>query len=287
MSSTHICSQCGVQFQPADEPPERCPICDDERQYVHPAGQRWTTLDELRATHHNLVRDLEPNLTSIRTEPSFAMGHQALLVQSPRGNVLWDCVTLIDDSTVEAIEARGGLTAIAISHPHFYDSMVEWSQAFGGVPVYLHAADREWVQRFDPCLVFWEDESLALGDGDDLTLVHCGGHFEGSAVLHWASGAGGRGVLFTGDTIAPMLRPEIVTFMYSFPNMIPLCARAVTKIVEAIEPYRFDRIYGIWFDRVVGSRAKSVVKRSAARYLKAIDASRVVRSTRYRKPSQL
>ena len=26
----------------------------------------------------------------------------------------------------------GGIAAIAISHPHYYTSMVEWSRAFGG-----------------------------------------------------------------------------------------------------------------------------------------------------------
>ncbi|MHC4990050.1 MAG: MBL fold metallo-hydrolase [Planctomycetota bacterium] len=268
MSVAYLCAQCGVQFAEADEPPSRCPICDDERQYPHPAGQTWMTLAELRATHTNLVRILEPGLTSIRTEPTFAMGHQALVVQSPHGNLLWDCVSLLDEPTIEAVRALGGITAIAISHPHFYDTVVEWSRTFGDVPVYLHAADRRWVMRDDPCLVFWDGEARVLND--DFTIVHCGGHFAGSAVLHWAGGAAGRGVMLTSDTIAPMLRPDSLTFMYSFPNMIPLSAPAVRKIVRAVAPFPFDRLYGIWFDRVIASNAKAAVQRAAERYLRAI-----------------
>ena len=273
MNQAYLCATCGVQFEEAQRPPEICPICEDERQYVPRSGQEWMTPAQLRSTHHNRVRSLEPGLTSIQTKPHFAMGHQALVVQSSGGNVLWDCVSLLDEPTVDAIAALGGLTAIAISHPHFYDTMVEWSRTFGDIPVYLHTADRDWVMRPDPCLRFWDGESCALND--DLTLIHCGGHYEGSAVLHWASGADRSGVLLSGDTIAPMLRPDVVTFMYSFPNMIPLSGDKITRIVRSIEPYTFDRLYGIWFDRVVGPEAKSVVRSSADRYRRAIGAARL------------
>lgn len=172
-----LCKACGVQFDAADAPPGRCPVCEDERQFVGWNGQEWTTLDELSGGHRNKIEEEEPGLVGIGTTPKFAIGQRALLVQSPNGNVLWDCVSLIDDTTVEAVRRRGGLAAIAISHPHYYASMVEWSRAFGGVPIYLHAADRHWVLRPDPAIVSWEGESRRLHDG--LTLVRCGGHFEG------------------------------------------------------------------------------------------------------------
>jgi len=43
------------------------------------------------------------------------------------GNILWDCVSLIDSDTVARIQALGGISAIAISHPHYYfvDGRVE------------------------------------------------------------------------------------------------------------------------------------------------------------------
>ncbi|MCX6050661.1 MAG: MBL fold metallo-hydrolase, partial [Chloroflexi bacterium] len=193
---------------------------------------------------------------------------RALLVQAPTGNVLWDCLSLIDDAAVAAVQALGGLAAIAISHPHYYSSMVEWSHAFGHAPIYLHAADRVHVMRPDPAIVFWEGESQTLGEG--LTLVRCGGHFDGGTVLHWAAGADGRGVLLTGDIVNVVSDRRYVSFMYSFPNLIPLNAPAIQQIVTALQPYTYDRIYGAWSDRVVAHDAQAVVARSTARYLRAI-----------------
>ena len=105
---------------------------------------------------------------------------------------------------------------------------------------------------------------------DGVTLIRCGGHFPGSDVLHWAQGADGRGALLTGDTMQLAQDRRYVSFMYSYPNMIPLNARAVAHIVQMVEPFEFDRIYGGWWDYVMPTGAKSAVKRSAERYIKAI-----------------
>ena len=268
MINNYICITCGVQFAATDDPPAHCPICEDERQYVHPDGQRWTTLAALRETHHNELTEWEPGLWGIQTVPKFAIGQRPLLIQAPSGNILWDCHSLIDDATVAAVEKLGGIRAIAICHPHFYDSMVAWSHAFGGVPVYLPAADQQWVMRPDPVLHFWEGDTLELADG--ITVIRCGGHFPGSSVLHWVAGAEGRGVLLTGDTITVVADRRFVTFMYSYPNDIPLDATAVNRIVATVEPFQFDRIYGGWTDAIVQSGAKTAVLRSAERYIKAI-----------------
>ena len=262
-----ICVTCGTQFAETPEPPARCPICDDERQYVGWQGQQWTTLERLRTDHHNVFKLEEPGLTGIGTEPGFAIGQRALLIQTPDGNVLWDCVSLVDEATVAAVRALGGLKAIAISHPHFYSAMVEWSRAFD-VPVYLHAANRAWVMRPDPAVLFWEGETQPLPGG--LTLVRCGGHFAGSATLHWPGGAEGRGALLTGDTIYLVSDRRYVSFMRSFPNLIPLPASAVQRIVDAVEPFAFDRLYSAWFDRVLAADAKAAVRRSAQRYIRAL-----------------
>ena len=153
-TTAFICLTCGTQYPPAAQPPRSCPICEDERQYVGLNGQQWTTLQALQEDHHNLIRSVEPGLTGIGTSPSFSIGQRALLVQTPGGNVLWDCISLIDEATVSAVNALGGISAIAISHPHYYSSMIEWSRAFNA-PIYLHAADREWVMRPDPAIIFW------------------------------------------------------------------------------------------------------------------------------------
>src|SRR5690606_11658126 len=136
--------------------------------------------------------------------------------------VLWDCIPLLDPALVEMVKGLGGVTAVAISHPHYYTSVVDWSRAFGGVPVYLHAADRRWVMRPDPAISFWDGDTKSLGDG--LTLVRCGGHFDGGTVLHWQGGANGQGALLTGDIIQVVADRKHVSFMYSYPNYIPLSA---------------------------------------------------------------
>jgi hypothetical protein len=169
-----ICTACGTQFPPSDTAPQQCVICEDERQFVPPRGQTWTTLAALAAGYLNAYREHEAGLIGIGTQPSFAIGQRALLIRTPRGNVLWDCISLLDAATVTLINALGGLKAIAISHPHFYTTMVEWSRAFGDVPVHLHANDQEWIMRPDPCLQLWHGDTLQLMP--DVTLIRCGGH---------------------------------------------------------------------------------------------------------------
>ena len=259
-----ICVTCGTQYPETNDPPASCPICEDERQYIGHDGQQWTTLEALREDHDNVIREVEPNLHGIGTEPKVAIGQRALLVRTPAGNLLWDCITLIDDATVEAVEALGGVDAIAISHPHYYASMIEWSHAFDA-PLYLHAADREWVMRPDESIIFWEGETRPLFG--DLTLVRCGGHFPGGTVLHWPAGAAGRGVLLTGDIINVVADRRCVSFMYSFPNLVPLSPAAVRGVVE---PFDYDRIYSAWWGTVVQAEGEAAVTRSADRYIRAI-----------------
>jgi hypothetical protein len=267
LRTNFICKTCGTQFAATETMPEHCPICEDERQYIGFNGQEWTTLEALQADRHNAIRPLEAGLLGIGTEPAFAIGQRALLIQTPKGNVLWDCISLIDQATIEALKAQGGISAIAISHPHYYSSMIEWSQAFNA-PVYLHADDRQWVMRPDPAIVFWEGETCALLDG--LTLIRCGGHFAGGTVLHWRDGLDGKGLLMSGDILTVVQDRRFVSFMYSYPNLIPLPKSKIQQIVSAVEPFPFERIYGAWWERVVMQDAKAAVHRSAERYIKAI-----------------
>jgi hypothetical protein len=122
-----ICRTCGTQFPPSEQQPETCPICRDERQYVGYQGQQWTTLAQMQKDgFYNEFKEHEPGLIGIGTTPSFAIGERALLVQNEQGNVLWDCMSLLDDETIAEIERLGGLTAITISHPHYYSIGVKW-----------------------------------------------------------------------------------------------------------------------------------------------------------------
>jgi hypothetical protein len=265
--TAYICATCGTQHAPGDGPPASCAICDDERQYVPRGGQRWTTLDALQRAHRTSYRRLEPNLMGIGMDPPFAIAQRALLVQSPKGNVLWDCIPLLDQAAIDIVGALGGITAIAISHPHYYTTCVEWAHAFA-CDVLLHEADRRWMMRPDPAVQFWSGDTLRLHDG--LTLIRCGGHFDGGTVMHWPAGADGRGALLVGDIVQVLPGEKLVSFMYSYPMLVPLDAARVRTVVDCIAPFPYDRIYGAWWDRVIDDGGRSAVERSAARYVERL-----------------
>ena len=266
-----ICTACGMQYAETAQPPGRCVICEEERQYVPPRGQTWTTLQSLRTTHANAFREYEAGVIGIGSTPSFAIGQRALLVRTGKGNILWDCIATLDDATVTLLEGLGGIDAIAISHPHFYTTMVEWAHVFGA-PIYLHAADRQWIMRDAAAIALWDGETKTLWDG--VTLIRCGGHFEGGTVLHWAGGAQGRGIVCSGDILTVTTDRKWLSFMRSYPNLIPLSARSVERIGAALEPFAFTTIYGHYFDRVIEKDAKPVLEASVARYVAAVEGRR-------------
>lgn len=256
-----------MQYAPTPEPPAHCPICEDERQYIGWSGQQWTTLDELRGENRrNEVDEIEPGLSYIATRPPIAIGQRALLVHTPDGLVMWDCITLVDDASIAALRERGGLRAIAISHPHFYACMAEWSRAFDECPIYIHTADRQWVQYRAPGLRLWEGETQEIAPG--VTLINTGGHFDGSTALHWADGAEGQGLLLVGDSLTVVMDRRYLSFMYSYPNLIPLSEAAVRRIAASVRPFPFERIYGAWDGRRVAAAGKEAVEKSAERYIR-------------------
>jgi hypothetical protein len=203
-------------------------------------------------------------LVGVGTEPAFAIGQRALLVPYGDSNIMWDCVTQLGDAGADAIERRGGLAGIAISHPHYYTGMVDWAHRFD-CPVHVHADDAEWVMRPDPAIRFWDGETLELGHG--VTLIRGGGHFPGGALLHRDNGAG---ELLTGDIIQVIPDRSHVGFMWSYPNLVPLPDAEVQAIAAAVEPFEFETIYGAWWDRIIPTGAKEVVRRSAERYGRAL-----------------
>ena len=263
-----ICVTCGVQYADSPHPPDACPICQDPRQFVGFEGQKWTTLDEMRAAYRNQIQQEEPGLYSIHTEPSFAIGQRAFVLQTPNGNLLWDCVTLLDDATITAVKDLGGVQAIAISHPHYYASMVDWSEVFGNAPIYLHQADREWIMRPSRHVRFWSGDATTVLDS--LTLISTPGHFDGFQVLHWKRGASGQSALLSGDQPQVCMDTRWVSFMYSYPNYIPLAPVTVRRIVDRLQSYRFDRIYGAFPHRTVSRDGNAALERSADRYLRAV-----------------
>jgi len=261
------CETCGTQFADSAGEPDACPVCEDERQYVGWGGQAWTTMDQLAAAHANRVED-DQGVAGLGMAPAFAINQRCCVLDTGVGRILWETTPLVTPEGVAALEAGGGIDLIAISHPHFYAAMVEWSEALGGVPIYLHEADRQWVMRPSKHIRFWPGDELKLSD--DVTLIRCGGHFEGSTALHWGGGAGGRGALFPGDALQVVSDRRHVSFMYSYPNLIPMDPEAVDAMRRRLAGYAYENVYGYTWGRNIIGGGKQAVEASFERYFAAI-----------------
>lgn len=252
-----ICKTCGTQYADSAQAPAACSICEDDRQYVGWSGQQWTTPQALAADHAIRIGD-DDGVRGYDITPSFGIPQRMALVPTQAGNLLWESLSLVTDAALADIHAHGGVTAIAISHPHFYAAMVDWSDALGGIPIWLHAADRQWVQRPASQLRFWEGPTQALAD--DARLIHCGGHFPGSCVLHVDAGVAGH--LFSGDTLQVAMDRRRVSFMHSYPNAVPLPSADVEGIRNALRAYDFNRVYGYSRGRNITGDARRAVDAS-------------------------
>ena len=259
----YICTTCGVQYNPSEAPPASCPICEDERQYVNPAGQSWTTMKAVNKKYKNIIELIAPNLYAIHTTPAFALAQRAHLLVTEQGNILWDCITNLDVSTIDLINKLGGIKAIAISHPHYFSTIAEWSKTFNA-PVYINSLDAKWLQRKSDAFILWEEPKKEFWDG--IKIVHCGGHFEGGCILHWPKG----NALLVGDVIQVAPDLKTVSFMYSYPNMIPLPKKDILEIQNAVKDLEFDVMYGA-FGRNIISNAKEATAYSLKRYLKIFE----------------
>ena len=252
--------------------PAACAICADERQFVGVGGhggQRWATPAELSADHRNEVAEEEPGLVGLVTRPPLGIGQRALLVRHPAGNLLWDCLALVDDATVDTLQELGGVRAIALSHPHFYGACVEWSERLGGAPVYVHEDDAGWVQRPSAAYRFWAGDEVDPVPG--LRLLRLGGHFPGSSAVLWPDGAGGRGALLSSDTVQVVRDRRFVSVMWSYPNQVPVGSATLDAMASRLEGLAFDRIYGAFPGTVVRTGGKEAVTRSFARYRRHIE----------------
>lgn len=264
-----ICETCGVQYGLSEQEPENCTICNEERQYVNPNGQKWTTLDNMieQGNWINMIHSEEEGLYSIHTTPEFAIAQTAYLVKANGFNLLWDCVTYLDPATIVDIKTLGGIDAIALSHPHYYSAQVEWAEAFDA-KIYIHEDDRQWVARPSERIVFWSGDVLELHN--EVVIHRVGGHFKGAAIAQWRSGSEGKGVVLAGDIIRVVGDRKWVTFMYSYPNFIPLPSKTVQSIAGHMKGVQFNRIYDA-FHRIVPEHAEESVQKSAKRYIAALN----------------
>jgi len=259
----YLCATCAVETAGPRTPEQICPICADERQWVPVTGQEWTTLDELTTEGLAVeVAELEPDLFALHTLPGVGIGQETKIVRTPAGMVLWDPPGFIDDAGVAAVRALGETVAIVPSHPHMFGVQVEWSRALGGVPVLVAEADAAWVARPDDAISTWSGDLEVL---PGVTLSQPGGHFPGSAVVHWAAGAAGRGVLLSGDTIFANPDRTSVSFMRSYPNHLPLSGPVAQRVAQHVARRPFDRLYNN-FRGIIPTDARAIVLRSADRH---------------------
>ncbi|HSM95703.1 MAG TPA: hypothetical protein VLT91_06650 [Rhizomicrobium sp.] len=265
-----MCETCGTQFAPSAGQPPTCPICSDERQYVGWQGQRWTTMDQL-ARAHAVRFEEDGGLLGVGTSPSFAINQRALVLPTAGFRIMWESTSLVTPEAVARLKEEGGVDLIAISHPHFYSAMTEWSEALGGVPIYLHEADAQWIMRPSRAIKLWSGEELRLSEG--VTLLRCGGHFPGSTALHWQDANRPDGALFPGDALQVVQDRKSVSFMYSYPNLIPMRPSEVEHIRKLLARRAFQNVYGYTWGRNIIGNGRAAVDRSFHRYLHAVDAA--------------
>jgi glyoxylase-like metal-dependent hydrolase (beta-lactamase superfamily II) len=258
----YICTTCGVQYAPTATPPSKCKICEDDRQYLNPKGQSWTTLADLNHQHKNIIEQVAPNLYAIYT---FGIGQRAHLLITPGGNILWDCISNIDEETIAEVNKLGGIKAIALSHPHYFSTIVEWSKAFGDAAIYVNALDEEWLARRDAPIHLWQGDEITLWDY--IQLICCGGHFPGGSVLYSPQN---DGLLLVGDVIQVSPDLKTVSFMYSYPNLIPLPKKDILQIQKSISGKVYQAMYGA-FGRYILKDAMRAMAFSVERYLRIFE----------------
>ncbi|PWN39128.1 hypothetical protein IE81DRAFT_49071 [Ceraceosorus guamensis] len=272
-----LCATCSTQTSQVDkvdldsqDAPFKCPICLDPRQYIGIKGQKWTTLERLieRGELRNDFEQVMPDqLWTFKTRPSFGIGQRAFLMKDEKseGLIMWDCVAYIDDATLKEIDAISqgkGLAHMIISHPHYYSTTATWLAAFPKMKLWLAGVDfREWYQRQDtiksvtagkqPRVELVDEEQTYVAPSlSSAKILLLGGHFPGSLVLLW------KDCLFIADTIQVVpsglyksdqpQRPNVasVTFLWSYPNQIPLSATEIQRVCRPLEKVQFDKAFG-------------------------------------------
>lgn len=262
MRTDIICSTCGTQYPSTNTVGGICPICNDDRQYVPEIGQSWTNLDELQNRYKSSIKQIDENLFEIQSSPVFAIGQRALLFINPEGNILWDCIALINDEIIEFIKQKGGIKAIAFSHPHYYTTMNEWANIFD-CPIYIHQKDEAWVYNRGKNVKFWTGTELPLWSG--MKLINIGGHFPGSSVLHIPL-LSAKGTILCGDTFYVSPSKKHAAVMYSYPNRIPLPVEETERIKKSVVPINFDALYGFYDYQNIYTGAKELIINSLNRY---------------------
>lgn len=192
----------------------------------------------------------------------FAIGQRAMLVLSASGNVLWDCIPMLDEATITFIRSKGGLKAIAFSHPHYYSNMNEWAATFN-CPVYIHQNDAEHIIQKGDNIKLWQGNELALWD--DIKVMLIGGHFAGSSILH-VPFLSKEGTILCGDTLFLSPNKKHFSVFWSYPNRMPLPLNKMGCIKQRFDSIPFDAFYGYQKIQNLDVDVKEIFASSMQRY---------------------
>lgn len=257
-----ICCTCGTQY-PINYTSNECFICNEERQYVPESGQSWTNPKTLSLNHKNKIVELNDCLFEIVITPTFAIGQRAFLVISESGNILWDCIPLLDEETNAFINSKGGLKAVCFSHPHYYSNMNNWAETFN-CPIYIHKKDEPFIMEKVENIILWEGDEVQILD--DVKMINIGGHFEGSSILLIPK-MSPKGTMLCGDTMYLSPSKKHFAIMYSYPNRIPLPLSEIRRIKQRLNTISFDVIFGFYSYQNLTENAKKILNNSIERYL--------------------
>lgn len=267
-----ICITCGTQFSGNVSTPEICPICIDDRQHVPPCGQKWISRDDLKKNYQVSLQSM-PGLSGgqsapatsvyrLKVDPHFALNNRAILIKSKSGNILWDCIPVLDEAAIDSIKSMGGLKAIAISHPHYYSNMNDWAAAFD-CPIYVHHLDAEWVMDKGPHINYWQGDELSFFDG--IRMIHTGGHFRGSCVLQ-VPDLSASGTIFCGDSLYIARSKKHTAVMYSYPNQIILPRADFAAFEKRMSAIQFDSLIGAFDHQELSGNARTIYESSMQGY---------------------
>ncbi len=262
MNQKIICTACGTQYLQESSMLKFCPICSDDRQYIPEQGQTWTNLDNLSNKFSVITNKLSDNLYELKMVPSFAIGQRAIFVIAPGGNILWDCISLLNEPTIEFIKSKGSLKTIAFSHPHYYSTMNEWAETFN-CPIYIHQNDEQWIFNKGRQVSLWNSTEKELWDG--IRIINVGGHFPGSSILHIPFLSQG-GTVLCGDTFYISPSKKHMAIMYSYPNRIPLPLQEIQRIKKQMLSIQFDTMHGFYDYQNIYSNAKLILENSLSKY---------------------
>jgi hypothetical protein len=261
IDAARVCATCGTHFN-ADYKNPLCQVCSDDRQYIPDGGQLWTSHDAMLRNFGVRILKLTDKLFELQIKPTFGIGQRALLVLSPQGNVLWDCIPLLNDATIEFIRSKGGLKAIAFSHPHYYSNMNNWAEVFD-CPLYIHKSDEDWVLNRGRYVTLWSGETKDLWD--EMTIHNIGGHFPGSSILR-VPALSKNGAVMVGDTLTLSPSHRHIAVMYSYPNRIPLPVTEMARIRRRVDKIPFDALYGFYSDQNLTEDVRQILTTSFDKY---------------------